>query len=146
MALRIPPGRAGRISLLARLEIAARGAALLDRKRQVLLREQQRLRTELRGAQHAWNAAAEDVKRWTVRAAIVDGSKRVGMLARHAHGHAQVELSWSNLMGPWQQCATRSRNAPKRRSQPSSPESCGACARSRIAGSPSTSRRSLSLI
>ena len=99
MALRIPPGRAGRIWLLARLEIAARGAALLDRKRHVLLREQQRLRTELRDAQHAWNAAAEDVERWTLRAAIVDGSRRVGMLARHVHGHAQVELSWSNLMG-----------------------------------------------
>ena len=98
MALRIPPGRAGRIWLLARLEIAARGAALLDRKRQVLLREQQRLRAELRDAQLAWKAAA-DVERWTVRSAILDGSRRLGMLARHVHGYAELELSWSNLMG-----------------------------------------------
>ena len=99
MALRIPPGRAGRIWLLARLEIAARGAALLDRKRQVLLREQQRLRTELQDAQLTWSAAAANVERWTVRSAIVDGSGRLGMLARHVHGHAELELSWSNLMG-----------------------------------------------
>jgi V/A-type H+-transporting ATPase subunit D len=99
MALRIPPGRAGRLWLVARLEIAARGAALLDRKRQALLREQQRLRAELREAQLAWNAAADDVDRWAARSAIVDGSGRRGLLARHVHDRAELELSWSNLMG-----------------------------------------------
>ena len=44
MALRIPPGRAGRIWLVRRLEIARRGAELLDRKRQALLREQAHVR------------------------------------------------------------------------------------------------------
>ncbi len=99
MALRIPPGRAGRTWLVARLEIAARGAELLDRKRQALLREQQRIRNELREAQQAWNAAAADVLRWTARAAILDGSGRLELLTRHVHGQAAVDLSWSNLMG-----------------------------------------------
>ncbi len=99
MALRIPPGRAGRTWLVARLELAARGAELLDRKRQVLLREQQRLRNELREAQDAWNVAAADVAQWTARAAILDGSVRLELLARHVPGQAAIELSWSNLMG-----------------------------------------------
>jgi V/A-type H+/Na+-transporting ATPase subunit D len=99
MALRIPPGRAGRIWLVARLEIAARGAELLDRKRQALLREQQRLRNERRDAQIAWNASATDVHQWTERAALLDGSARIELLTRHVHGQAELELSWSNLMG-----------------------------------------------
>ena len=99
MALRIPPGRAGRIWLRSRLEIAARGAALLDRKRQVLLREQQRLRAELRDAQLAWDAAAAEVEHWTARSAILDGPGRLALLARHVHGRAELEVSWSNLMG-----------------------------------------------
>jgi len=99
MALRIPPGRAGRTWLVARLEIAARGAELLDRKRQALLREQLRLRRELAEARSAWNAAAADVAQWTARSAILDGSVRLELLVRHVQGHAAVELSWSNLMG-----------------------------------------------
>jgi V/A-type H+/Na+-transporting ATPase subunit D len=99
MALRIPPGRAGRTWLVARLEIAARGAELLDRKRQALLRERQRLRRELEEAQMAWHAAAAEVAHWTIRSAILDGSTRLELLARHVHGQATVQLSWSNLMG-----------------------------------------------
>ncbi len=99
MALRIPPGRAGRTWLVARLEIAARGAELLDRKRQALLREQGRLRSELRDALLAWNAAAAEVGQWTARSALLDGSSQLELLARHVHGPAALELSWSNLMG-----------------------------------------------
>jgi V/A-type H+/Na+-transporting ATPase subunit D len=99
VALRIPPGRAGRIWLVARLEIAARGAELLDRKRQALLRKQRRLLSELQDARLAWTAAARDVGLWTARAAILDGSRRFELLARHVDGEAALELSWSNLMG-----------------------------------------------
>ena len=38
MALRIPPGRAGRPWLVAHIEIAARGAEVLEQKRQALQR------------------------------------------------------------------------------------------------------------
>lgn len=97
--LRIPPGRAGRIWLVARLEIARRGAELLDRKRQVLLSEQVRVRAEAADAQRAWRAAAAEAALWTARAEVLDGAGRLELLARHVHGQASVEIVWSNLMG-----------------------------------------------
>jgi len=99
MALRIPPGRAGRTWLLERLEIAGRGADLLDRKRRALLREQMRLRAEAEQARHAWQQAQSEAQLWIGRASVLDGVGRLEVLARHAHTHAVLELSWSNLMG-----------------------------------------------
>ena len=99
MALRIPPGRAGRTWLLARLEVAHRGAELLDRKRQVLLGEQARIRAEAERARRDWNEAIAEVETWTSRAGIVDGAGRLELLARHAHDRACTEVSWLNFMG-----------------------------------------------
>ncbi|MGZ4184379.1 MAG: V-type ATP synthase subunit D [Solirubrobacteraceae bacterium] len=99
MALRIPPGRAGRTWLLRRLDVAHRGAQLLDRKRQVLLAEQLRVRAEAEQARHDWNDAAAEVETWTARAGIVDGAVRLELLARHVQDRASLELSWRNLMG-----------------------------------------------
>jgi V/A-type H+/Na+-transporting ATPase subunit D len=99
MALRIPPGRAGRTWLLARLEVAHRGAELLDRKRQVLLGEQARLRAEAERARRDWEEAAARVQKWTARAGIVDGAGRLELLARHAQDPASLEVSWLNFMG-----------------------------------------------
>jgi V/A-type H+/Na+-transporting ATPase subunit D len=99
MALRIPPGRAGRTWLIGRLEVAHRGAELLDRKRQVLLGEQARIRAEAELARHDWNEAAAQVETWTSRAGIVDGAGRLELLARHARDRASVEVSWLNFMG-----------------------------------------------
>ena len=99
MALRIPPGRAGRIWLVGRLEIARRGAELLDRKRQALLRERRRVRGEAEAAQEAWQQAAAVAATWSSRAAILDGAARLELLARHARTPAWLQLSWRNLMG-----------------------------------------------
>ena len=99
MALRIPPGRAGRLWLIRRLEVARRGEELLDRKRQVLLREQSRVRSQAAEARQAWEDAAAQVTLWTGRASMLDGPGRLDLLARYAGGPAYVEVSQSNLMG-----------------------------------------------
>ena len=99
MALRIPPGRAGRTWLLRRLEIARRGAELLDRKRQVLLREQVRIRAEAADALQAWNAAAAQASLWSDRATMLDGAGKLELLAQHVRANGSLEMSWSNLMG-----------------------------------------------
>jgi V/A-type H+/Na+-transporting ATPase subunit D len=99
MALRIPPGRAGRTWLLGRLDVAHRGAELLDRKRQALLAEQLRSQVELEHARQEWTDAAADVVTWTRRAGLVDGAARLELLARHSSAPASLELSWRNLMG-----------------------------------------------
>jgi V/A-type H+/Na+-transporting ATPase subunit D len=99
MALRIPPGRAGRTWLIARLEVAHRGAELLDRKRQVLLGEQARIRAEAERARRDWDQAAAEVETWSSRAGIVDGAWRLELLARHVRDRASLEVSWINFMG-----------------------------------------------
>ena len=58
VALRVPPGRAGRLWLLRRLEVARRGADVLEQKRHTLLREQQRLSARLAGAAAEWERLA----------------------------------------------------------------------------------------
>jgi len=99
MPLRVPPGRTGRLWLVGRLEIARRGAELLDRKRQALLREQARIRGEAALARREWEDAAAQVTLWAVRAGIVDGAGRLELLARHAREPASIDLVQSNLMG-----------------------------------------------
>jgi len=99
MALRVPPGRAGRTWLIARLEVAHRGAELLDRKRQVLLSEQARTRSEAERARREWNEAAANAEIWSSRAGIVDGAGRLELLARHVQDRASLEVSWLNFMG-----------------------------------------------
>lgn len=99
MALRIPPGRAGRTWLIARLQMGRRGVQLLDRKREALLRERARVRTEAQQAQQSWQDAAARALVWNERTALVDGAVRLALLARHVEGQVGVDLAWSNLMG-----------------------------------------------
>ncbi len=99
MPLRIPPGRAGRLWLVRRLDIARRGAELLDRKRQALLREHARVRGEADEAREAWESAAAQVALWTARASMLDGAGRLELLARYVEEPASLEVSESNLMG-----------------------------------------------
>jgi V/A-type H+/Na+-transporting ATPase subunit D len=99
MPPRIPPGRAGRTWLVERLQIARRGAELLDRKRQALLHEQTRVRAEADAARRAWHDALAQVELWTARAKVLDGAGRLEVLSRHVREQATIELSWSNLMG-----------------------------------------------
>jgi V/A-type H+-transporting ATPase subunit D len=97
--LRIPPGRAGRIWLVQRLEVARRGADVLDRKRQALLREQRRVREEAEQARAEWQKTAAEVALWSVRATTLDGPGRLELLVRHVEEPAAIDISWSNLMG-----------------------------------------------
>jgi V/A-type H+-transporting ATPase subunit D len=101
MPLRIPPGRAGRIWLVERLDVARQGAEVLDRKRQALLREQRRVRADAEQARAEWRRSAAQVELWSIRASFLDGPGRLELLVRHVHEPAAVDVSWSNLMGAW---------------------------------------------
>lgn len=99
MALRIPPGRAGRPWLVAHIEIAARGAEVLEQKRQALLREELRLRQELDEAERRWHEAARAAAVWLRRAALLGGERPLGLAAFHAGAPAGVEVAWRNSLG-----------------------------------------------
>jgi hypothetical protein len=60
VALRPPPGRAGRLWLLHRIDSGHRGGEVLDQKRQALLREEARLRGEVERAEAEWRERAAE--------------------------------------------------------------------------------------
>ncbi|MGZ4422226.1 MAG: V-type ATP synthase subunit D [Gaiellaceae bacterium] len=98
MAIRVPPGRAGRIWLLRRLEVAYRGADVLDQKRRTLLRERERLAERLGAVAADWKLAAHAAATWNARAHALAGQRRLRLAALHS-GAATVTVVWRNVLG-----------------------------------------------
>lgn len=95
----IPPGRAGRLWLLGRLSSARRSLELLDRKRQLLLREHDRLATLRAENLRLWTASCAEAERWGLLATVLGGASDVGLAAAAVAGQATVEITWRNTMG-----------------------------------------------
>ena len=94
-----PPGRAGRIWLERRLEVARRGADVLDQKRRTLLREQQRLAARVIEAEAEWIRCAADARDWNDRALALAGARRLRLAALHRRGRARVRVEWRKALG-----------------------------------------------
>jgi V/A-type H+/Na+-transporting ATPase subunit D len=99
MALRVPAGRAGRLWLVRRLELARRGAEVLDQKRQILLREEQRLSERAAGTEAEWERRAGEAAEWNARALAIAGSRRLRLAALHHGADAEVSVEWRNAVG-----------------------------------------------
>ena len=99
MAEPVPPGRAGRLWLLARVASAARSTELLDRKRQLLRRELATLEIARTERRQAWEIACAEAERWGLRANVLGGADDVILAARQRGGQARVEVTWLNTMG-----------------------------------------------
>ena len=98
MNLRHPPGRGGRLWLEHRLEVATRGADLLDKKRRALVQEHRRLRVLARETEIEWTREANEAETWVNRAAVIAGEEKLAMLAAR-HPRAEVEVHWRSSMG-----------------------------------------------
>lgn len=99
MSLRAPPGRAGRLWLVRRLEVARRGVEVLDQKRQTLLREQQRLSGILAAATREWELKARAATEWNDRALAIAGERRLRLAAAPASERCEVAVEWRNALG-----------------------------------------------
>jgi V/A-type H+-transporting ATPase subunit D len=99
VALRLPPGRAGRLWLLHRIDAGRRGDEVLDQKRQALVREELRLRAEAADAEADWRRSAADAHRWLDRAAVLGGERGLDLARFHAGGPAEVEVTWRSTLG-----------------------------------------------
>jgi len=98
MPVRPPPGRAGRVWLADRVEVARRAAELLDRKQQLQRREQRRLAALSERTGEEWSASAREADRWCARALVGGGRDDL----RRAGGRvlaAQAELTWTSQAG-----------------------------------------------
>jgi V/A-type H+-transporting ATPase subunit D len=97
--MRIPPGRAGRLWLLRRLDVARRGADVLDQKRQTLLRERGRLAERLAETATEWERRAAAAAEWNTRALTIAGPRRLLLSAFHRRGRAEASVEWRNTLG-----------------------------------------------
>lgn len=93
----LPPGRAGRVWLQRRLEVARRGGDLLDQKLRLLHTERQRLTLLTERTAAAWQEAAQEADRWLLRGALLGGQRGIRLAAQEAL--ADVEVTWTYLMG-----------------------------------------------
>ena len=98
MKIRHPPGRGGRLWLAHRIDVATRGADLLDKKRRALVQEQRRLRVLAGETQAAWAQAAREAETWVNRVAVLAGQEKLSLLTA-AHPAAQVTVRWRSSMG-----------------------------------------------
>ncbi len=99
MAPKPPPGRAGRLWLVRRLEVARRGADVLDQKRRALLREHERLARQLGVAQDEWARRAHAASEANARALTIVGERRLRLAIAHCHDPAELEVVWQNVLG-----------------------------------------------
>lgn len=99
MPLRAPPGRAGRLWLAQRLDVARRGVEVLDQKRQTLLREQQRLTGVLAAATLEWESKACAATEWNDRALAIAGERRLRLAGSPTFGRCEVSVEWRNALG-----------------------------------------------
>ena len=93
----VPPGRAGRMLLERRLQVAGRGADLLDRKLRILQRELPRLRADAEQAARDWVRCAADADRWLLRAALLGGQRAIRLAFSHAP--ADVDVGYAVTVG-----------------------------------------------
>ena len=77
----VPPGRAGRLWLTRRLQVARRGADLLDRKLRILQAELARFREAEARTAAEWDRCCADAERWLLRASMLGGQRAVRLAA-----------------------------------------------------------------
>jgi V/A-type H+-transporting ATPase subunit D len=99
MKIRHPPGRAGRPWLAHRLDVATRGAELLDDKQRALLRERARLLPTLARAREQWNRLAGEAEAWLIRAALLGGERALALAAPEDGAPASVTVRWQTILG-----------------------------------------------
>jgi len=94
--IRHPPGRAGRPWLAHRLEVARRGAELLDDKHRALSSERRRLEPGLADARRAWERSAAEAERAFTRAAVLGGRRSLALARTDP---AVVTVRWRTILG-----------------------------------------------
>jgi len=93
----VPPGRAGRLWLSRRLQVARRGADLLDRKLRILQAELGRRRAATAQTAAEWERCCADAERWLLRASMLGGQRAVRLAA--GGQPADVTITYDATMG-----------------------------------------------
>ncbi|WP_327312693.1 V-type ATP synthase subunit D [Streptomyces sp. NBC_01235] len=97
-ARRTPPGRAGRLRLRRSLDVAERGADLLERKLRILSSEHQRLLQAEKASARAWHDLLSEAETWLLRGLLLSGEHALDAAAAGI-GPAEVTVRWTSSMG-----------------------------------------------
>jgi V/A-type H+-transporting ATPase subunit D len=81
-----------------RLEVARRGAEVLEQKRSTLLRERLHVEAQLAGAAADWQRASTAASAWNARATAATGPRALRLAALEAEA-AAVTVTWHNILG-----------------------------------------------
>ncbi|MEU0112401.1 V-type ATP synthase subunit D [Streptomyces bobili] len=95
---RAPPGRAGRLRLRRSLDVAERGADLLERKLRILSSEHQRLLHAEESADRARRDLLSEAETWLLRGLLLGGEQALDA-AVAGIGPAEVTVRWTSSMG-----------------------------------------------
>lgn len=95
--LHVPPGRAGRLWLRNRLDLAEHGLSLLERKLLLLEQERTRLRELAEQARTDWASACRTARTWQLRAELLSGSSSL-TTAAPLHP-ADITVHWTTTAG-----------------------------------------------
>lgn len=95
---RTPPGRAGRMRLRHSLDVAVRGADLLEQKLRILRSEHQRLLRAEETAARAWHDLLAEAESWLLRGLLLGGEPALDAAAAGI-GSAEVTIEWTVSMG-----------------------------------------------
>ncbi|MFF9060973.1 V-type ATP synthase subunit D [Streptomyces sp. NPDC014882] len=97
-ARRTPPGRAGRLRLRRSLDVAERGAGLLERKLRVLRAEHRRLVHAEEAAARAWSDLLSEAETWLLRGLLLSGQQALDAAAAGI-GPAEVTVDRTASLG-----------------------------------------------
>jgi len=95
----VPPGRAGRLWLLAKLAAARRSSDLLDQKRQLLLREYSQASALADSTLEDWERTCREAEQWLAHLVLLGGQRELQVLCALRSGRAEVEFAWKSSMG-----------------------------------------------
>jgi len=90
-------GRAGRLRLRHRYEVALRGAELLDRKLAVLRERHRQLAAEEEAARQSWHTAVAEAETWLLRGLLLSGERALETAV--VADRADVVVEWTVSMG-----------------------------------------------
>jgi V/A-type H+-transporting ATPase subunit D len=93
----LPPGRAGRVWLERRIEVAERGTRLLETKLRILAAEEQRFSLLVQRTRRTWESSVAEADLWMSRARLL--SARRGARFASPSASAQVDVRWQATMG-----------------------------------------------
>jgi vacuolar-type H+-ATPase subunit D/Vma8 len=95
----VPPGRTGRPWLARRLEVARRGADVLEEKRRALIRLERRFAELVGEARTEWEQASQEADLWLGRSLLLGGERALELGAFYSRAAAEVEIDWRRALG-----------------------------------------------